>query len=65
VTSKAAFGDLSVYAGGGAAVLHGSRLYQLRFAFGLRFTYPPFAAIVFAPLVRVPGKPDVGPSRRR
>jgi alpha-1,2-mannosyltransferase len=54
VTSKAAFGDLSIYAAGGAAVLHGAHLYQLRFAFGLRFTYPPFAAIVFAPLAWLP-----------
>ncbi len=54
VTSRAAFGDLSIYAAGGAAVLHGAHLYQLRFAFGLRFTYPPFAAIVFAPLAWLP-----------
>jgi alpha-1,2-mannosyltransferase len=54
VTSRAAFGDLSIYAAGGAAVLHGVPLYQLRFAFGLRFTYPPFAALLFAPLDRLP-----------
>jgi alpha-1,2-mannosyltransferase len=54
VTSRAAFGDVSIYAAGGAAVLHGAHLYQLRFAFGLRFTYPPFAAIVFAPLAWLP-----------
>jgi alpha-1,2-mannosyltransferase len=54
VTSKAAFGDLSIYAAGGAAVLHGVRLYQLRFAFQLQFTYPPFAAILFAPLAWLP-----------
>jgi alpha-1,2-mannosyltransferase len=52
--SRAAFGDLSIYAAGGSAVLHGAHLYQLRFAFGLRFTYPPFAAIVFAPLALLP-----------
>jgi alpha-1,2-mannosyltransferase len=50
VTSRAAFGDLSIYAAGGAAVVHGVPLYQLRFAFGLRFTYPPFAALLFVPL---------------
>jgi alpha-1,2-mannosyltransferase len=54
VTSRAAFGDLSIYAAGGAAVVHGVPLYQLRFAFGLRFTYPPFAALLFAPLGWVP-----------
>ena len=52
--SRAAFGDLSIYAAGGAAVLHGTPLYQLRFAFGLRFTYPPFAALLFAPLTWLP-----------
>ena len=52
--SRAAFGDLSIYAAGGAAVRHGTPLYQLRFAFGLRFTYPPFAALLFAPLSWLP-----------
>jgi alpha-1,2-mannosyltransferase len=55
VTSRAAFGDLSIYAAGGAAVQHGVPLYQLRFAFGLRFTYPPFAALLFVPLHWLPG----------
>ena len=54
VTSRAAFGDLSIYTAGGAAVRHGVPLYQLRFAFGLRFTYPPFAALLFVPLGWVP-----------
>jgi alpha-1,2-mannosyltransferase len=54
VTSRAAFGDLSIYAAGGVAVLHGTPLYQLRFAFGLRFTYPPFAALAFVPLHWLP-----------
>jgi alpha-1,2-mannosyltransferase len=54
VTSRAAFGDLGIYAAGGAAVQHGVPLYQLRFAFGLRFTYPPFAALVFVPLHWLP-----------
>jgi alpha-1,2-mannosyltransferase len=58
VTSRAAFGDLSIYTAGGTAVLHGAHLYQLRFAFGLRFTYPPFAAIVFAPLAWLPAAAD-------
>jgi alpha-1,2-mannosyltransferase len=54
VTSRAAFGDLSIYTAGGGAVLHGVPLYQLRFAFGLRFTYPPFAALLFVPLHWLP-----------
>ena len=54
VRSRAGFGDLAIYAAGGNAILHGAHLYQLRFAFGLRFTYPPFAAIVFAPLAVLP-----------
>jgi alpha-1,2-mannosyltransferase len=54
VTSRAAFGDLGIYTAGGAAVLHGVPLYQLRFAFGLRFTYPPFAALLFVPLDWLP-----------
>ena len=54
LTSRAAFGDLSIYAACGAAVVHGTPLYQLRFAFGLRFTYPPFAALLFAPLTWLP-----------
>jgi alpha-1,2-mannosyltransferase len=54
LTSRAAFGDLSIYTAGGAAVLHGTPLDQLRFAFGLRFTYPPFAALLFAPLAWLP-----------
>jgi alpha-1,2-mannosyltransferase len=54
VTSRAAFGDLSIYAAGGTAVQHGVPLYQLRFAFGLRFTYPPFAALLFVPLHWLP-----------
>lgn len=54
LSSHAAFGDLSIYTAGGAAVLHGTPLYELRFAFGLRFTYPPFAALLFAPLSWLP-----------
>jgi alpha-1,2-mannosyltransferase len=51
--SQAHFVDLHVYRMGGAAVLHGGRLYQLRFVW-LPFTYPPFAAVVFAALAVVP-----------
>jgi hypothetical protein len=47
--------DLHVYRMGGAAVLHGDRLYQLRFVW-LPFTYPPFAAVAFAALAVVPWK---------
>jgi alpha-1,2-mannosyltransferase len=51
--SQAHFVDLHVYRMGGAAVLHGGRLYQLRLVW-LPFTYPPFAAVVFAALAVVP-----------
>jgi alpha-1,2-mannosyltransferase len=51
--SQANFVDLHVYRMGGAAVLHGGDLYQLRFAW-LSFTYPPFAAVVFAAVAAVP-----------
>jgi alpha-1,2-mannosyltransferase len=51
--SQANFVDLHVYRMGGAAVLHGRDLYQLRFAW-LSFTYPPFAAVVFTALAVVP-----------
>ena len=54
VTSRAAFGDLAIYRAAGQAVLHGQPVYALRFAFGLQFTYPPFAALVFAPLSLLP-----------
>jgi alpha-1,2-mannosyltransferase len=41
--------DLHVYLGGSRAVFEGSRLYQFHFD-QLPFTYPPFAAVVFAAL---------------
>ena len=53
--SQAHFVDLQVYRMGGGAVLHGGRLYQLRLVW-LPFTYPPFAAVVFAALAVVPWK---------
>ena len=53
--SQAHFVDLHVYRMGGAAVLHGDRLYQLRFVW-LPFTYPPFAAVAFAALAVIPWK---------
>ena len=54
-TSKhAPFGDLRIYRAGGAAVLHGAPLYNLRFAWNLRFTYPPFAALAFVALALLP-----------
>jgi alpha-1,2-mannosyltransferase len=53
--SQAHFVDLHVYRMGGAVVLHGGRLYQLRFVW-LPFTYPPFAAVVFAALAVIPWK---------
>ena len=51
--SPARFVDLDVYRMGGASVLHGGRLYQLRLG-GLPFTYPPFAALVFTAVAAVP-----------
>ncbi len=57
-TGTAHFLDLQVYRMGGLAVLHGGRLdgaalYTLRHL-GLPFTYPPFAAVLFAPLAAMP-----------
>jgi alpha-1,2-mannosyltransferase len=51
------FTDLFVYQYGGRAVLHGLPLYESRDPVtGLRFTYPPFAAIVMSPLALLPTK---------
>ncbi len=50
--SSAHFADTVVYRMGGAAVLHGESLYQLR-AGTLPFTYPPFAAIVLTVLAAI------------
>jgi alpha-1,2-mannosyltransferase len=50
---QAHFIDLRVYRMGGAAVLHGRDLYTLRYD-GLPFTYPPFAAVIFAVLATIP-----------
>ncbi len=48
------FVDLAVYRHGGDAVLHGARLYALRFPGALAFTNPPIAALLFTGLT-VPG----------
>ena len=50
--SSAHFADIVVYRMGGAAVLHGGSLYQLR-AGALPFTYPPFAAVVLTVLAAI------------
>lgn len=43
--------DLSVYRAGGSSALHGRSLYDVVSSQdNLHFTYPPFAAVVFAPL---------------
>lgn len=47
------FVDLHVYRAGALAVLHGAWLYGVHYR-RLPFTYPPFAAIVLAPLGAVP-----------
>ena len=44
------FTDLSVYEAGGRAILQGTPLYRATGDFGLRFTYTPFAAMLFVPL---------------
>jgi len=46
--------DLSVYRYGGDSLLHGVNPYTGRASSGLPFTYPPFAAIVFAPISLLP-----------
>jgi alpha-1,2-mannosyltransferase len=53
VTGQAHFIDLHVYRLGGYAVLHGLRLYRVRYV-GLPFTYPPFAAVGFVALAALP-----------
>jgi alpha-1,2-mannosyltransferase len=52
-TGHADFTDLHVYRLGGEAVLHGTSLYGFQY-FGLAFTYPPFAALIFAPVAALP-----------
>jgi hypothetical protein len=42
--------DLTVYRYGGEAILHGARLYDLRFPGALAFTYPPVSALLFTGL---------------
>jgi alpha-1,2-mannosyltransferase len=59
VPNGANFVDLHVYVGGAATIGTGASLYDYVYAdqtpdFPLPFTYPPFAAIVFAPLHMVP-----------
>jgi alpha-1,2-mannosyltransferase len=52
---RGGFTDLLVYAYGGRLALDGLPLYASRdAATGLRFTYPPFAAVVMAPLAVLP-----------
>jgi alpha-1,2-mannosyltransferase len=50
---QAHFVDLHVYRLGGDTVVHGTNLYQARFA-GLPFTYPPFAAVLCVALAVLP-----------
>ncbi len=45
--------DLRIYLWGGHAVWHGLRLYDVKYLNNW-FTYPPFAAVVFAPLAELP-----------
>jgi len=46
--------DLQVYRAGGEHVLHGSPLYDGGALLDLPFVYPPFAALLFVPLVPLP-----------
>ncbi|MEU6735267.1 glycosyltransferase 87 family protein [Streptomyces physcomitrii] len=49
------FFDLSVYRAGGEALREGTPLYEQRLGGGqFSFTYPPFAALLFAPLTVLP-----------
>jgi alpha-1,2-mannosyltransferase len=59
VAAATTFVDLHVYRTGAAAILHGAWLYGVRHR-GLPFTYPPFAAVAFAPLAVVPWWAAVG-----
>lgn len=59
VPNGANFVDLHVYLGGAAALDHPGSLYSYVYAdqtpdFPLPFTYPPFAALVFYPLTKLP-----------
>lgn len=59
VPNGANFVDLHVYLGGAAALDHRGTLYSYVYAdqtpdFPLPFTYPPFAALLFYPLSRLP-----------
>jgi alpha-1,2-mannosyltransferase len=59
VPNGANFVDLHVYLGGAAALDHPGTLYSYVYAdqtpdFPLPFTYPPFAALVFYPLAKLP-----------
>lgn len=59
VPNGANFVDLHVYLGGAAALDHPGTLYSYVYAdqtpdFPLPFTYPPFAAMVFYPLTKLP-----------
>jgi alpha-1,2-mannosyltransferase len=52
---RGGFKDLLVYQYGGRALLDGLPVFESRDpATGLRFTYPPFAAVVMAPLALLP-----------
>ena len=53
--------DFGVYRHGGAAMLHGADLYALRVGtLRLPFTYPPAAALLFAPFAWLAMRPEQG-----
>ncbi len=54
VGRKLRYFDLRVYRGAASLILNGGSLYDTKLFGGLHFTYPPIAALVFAPLAVVP-----------
>lgn len=54
LTSSRGFIDLHIYLLGGQAILGGDDLYAIQGETGGWFTYPPFAALLFAPLALLP-----------
>jgi alpha-1,2-mannosyltransferase len=52
--SASRLNDLRVYVLGGDVASHLGNLYQVATSAGYRFTYPPFAAVIFTPLTLCP-----------
>lgn len=56
--SRLGYFDLSIYHRAALRLVHGSLLYATPMLHGFGFTYPPFAALVLAPLAWVPWSVD-------